>query len=33
MAKFGYDEKKNLHERVYAETVAHQHVPGRAYEV
>lgn len=33
MAKFGQDKKKNSHERVYEETVAHQHVPGRAYEV
>jgi len=33
MAKFGLDEKKNVHERVYEETVAHQHVPGRAYDV
>src|SRR5690606_31845569 len=33
MAKFGQGVKKNIHERVYEETVAHQHVPGRAFEV
>jgi hypothetical protein len=33
MAKFGFEEKKDLHERVFEETVAHQHVPGRAFEV
>jgi len=33
MAKFGFEEKKNVHERVHEETVEHQHVPGRAFEV
>jgi len=33
MAKFGFEEKKGIHERVFEETVEHQHVPGRAFEV
>jgi hypothetical protein len=33
MAKFGYEKGKGIHERVHDETVAHQHVPGRAFEV
>lgn len=33
MSKFGFEEKKDLHTRVHEETVAHQHVPGRAFNV
>jgi hypothetical protein len=33
MAKFGYEKGKGTHGRVHDETVAHQHVPGRAFEV
>lgn len=33
MSKFGFDEKKTVHEKIYDRTVAHTHVPGRAFEV
>lgn len=33
MAKFGFDEKKDIHEKIYDKTVEHTHVPGRAFSV